>query len=611
MYFSSIRRLAFSVDLSILLLLLLGCQNSTHKPFLPAKEVVLKLTPSRTNPRNSEGDFIRLQDGRLLFVYTHFTGGWADEAHAYLAGRFSSDGGKTWTKEDTLILPNEARQNIMSVSLLRLNPHKIALFYLRKNSSVDCVPVVRFSTDEARTWGPPTVCVPRPGYFVLNNDRAVRLKTGRILLPLALHNTPETHHFGNGRLFCALSDNEGRIWRLSQEVPNPNHVTTQEPGVVELKNGKLLLFCRTDRGSQYISFSHDRGETWQPLKPSRIRSPLAPASIERIPKTGDLLLVWNDTYNPHAAGGGDRTPLNLAISRDEGNTWEKIKTLEADPLGWYCYTAIDFENDHVLLAYCAGDRRKESGLATTHITRLSLDWVYAEATPDPQIKSDSTGTVRLQDALVHARIRYSLDPQQRPQDYRFYKNPLHLSYPARVSAWAKGPDRPLSRLRSVFVGKHLLVRATHPADSLLPGLAATLVRGEFSSVTQLDTARFGERIVLLRASLDDLHVSENFGLVARGFLRAPQTGFVVLSLLSNDGSVWTLDDSIRLENDFPHGDREVFFPLTLAKGWHKINLRYFQQKGGKRLRLFWKWSGQEKEEIPPRFWAHVKEQERP
>src|SRR5262245_45945648 len=80
---------------------------------------LLPPTPGK-NPRNSEGAFISLKDGRLLFVYTHFTGGGGDHSAAHLAARSSRDGGRTWTDTDELVLANEAKMNIMSVSLLRL-----------------------------------------------------------------------------------------------------------------------------------------------------------------------------------------------------------------------------------------------------------------------------------------------------------------------------------------------------------------------------------------------------------------------------------------------------------------------------------------------------------
>src|SRR5262245_57297543 len=76
----------------------------------------LRLTPGKDNPRNSEGDFVQLKDGRLMFVYTHFTGSsGSDHAKAHLAARFSADGGQTWTADDVIVVPNEGDWNVVSV----------------------------------------------------------------------------------------------------------------------------------------------------------------------------------------------------------------------------------------------------------------------------------------------------------------------------------------------------------------------------------------------------------------------------------------------------------------------------------------------------------------
>ncbi len=109
------------------------------------------LPPGPGNPRNSEGSFLPLADGRALFVYTRFTGGAGDNAAAALAARSSADGGRTWTDRDQIIVPkDEAAMNVMSASLVRL-ADGIGLVYLRKNSLTDCRAYLRVSTDEART----------------------------------------------------------------------------------------------------------------------------------------------------------------------------------------------------------------------------------------------------------------------------------------------------------------------------------------------------------------------------------------------------------------------------------------------------------------------------
>ena len=48
------------------------------------------LPPGKGNPRNSEGDFIQLKDGRIMFVYSHFSGGGSDHAAGHLAARVFS-----------------------------------------------------------------------------------------------------------------------------------------------------------------------------------------------------------------------------------------------------------------------------------------------------------------------------------------------------------------------------------------------------------------------------------------------------------------------------------------------------------------------------------------
>jgi len=65
-----------------------------------------------------------------------------------------------------------------------------------------------------------------------------------------------------------------------------------------------------------------------------------------------------------------RTPLVSALSGDEGRTWHSAKVIEPDPDGWYCYTAIHFVKDAVLLADCAGDKTV-GGLSRLRVRRIS------------------------------------------------------------------------------------------------------------------------------------------------------------------------------------------------------------------------------------------------
>lgn len=349
----------------------------------------LVLSPSEGNPRNSEGDFARLSDGSILFVYTRFSGGGSDHDRADLVSRVSRDGGRTWSEEDRPVLTGEGGWNVMSASLLRLSGNELALFYLRKNSLTDCRPMVRFSRDEGQSWSEPVGMIPDSdaGYFVLNNDRVIRLKSGRLVAPLALHHRPDWEKPDwAGTIGCYLSDDLGRSWYPSKtwqetyRAGETKRVTTQEPGVIELQDGRLLMWARTDAGEQYRAFSRDGGESWGGLEPMGVPSPRSPASIERIPGNGHLLMAWNDHSKLPVAQRTRRTPFSIAVSKDDGQTWLPARHLARDPEGWYCYTAIHFEDDAVLLGHCAGDA--EVGLLNrTHVTRLPFAWLDAASSP--------------------------------------------------------------------------------------------------------------------------------------------------------------------------------------------------------------------------------------
>ena len=351
----------------------------------------LELRPGAGNPRNSEGAFVTLRTDAFC-LSTRISRAAEATTRCALGGRYSSDGGRTWTQEDRMIVPNEGGMNVMSVSLLRLQNGEIALFYLLKNSEQDCRPVMRLSRDEGTTWSAPTMCITdEVGYYVLNNDRVIQLKGGRLVAPVCLHwPLGASKADWQGVLMCYLSDDNGKTWRRSKTVQKGydttgKRITTQEPGVVELKDGRVMMFIRASGGCQYLAWSSDGGDTWSAPIASEIKSPVSPASIKRLPSTGDLLLVWNDHAAIPNSLKNRRVPLSTAISKDDGKTWQNIKVLEGNPQGWYCYIAIHPMDDAVLLGYCA-----MSGLAHSRVTRVPVPWLYApspvaQAAPVPAL----------------------------------------------------------------------------------------------------------------------------------------------------------------------------------------------------------------------------------
>ncbi len=308
-----------------------------------------------------------------MLAWTEFyTGAGSDWAPSRIAAKFSRDGGRTWNNK-IVLQENIGTMNTMEADLLRLKSGKILFIFGRKNSEADCAPLVRWSTDDGKTFSEPKAILidPSPSYTGLNNDRAIQLKSGRVLLPLWYTSDYRVDPHIKTRAY--YSDDEGQSWKQSRtliDIPD-TRAGAQEPGVVELKDGRVMMWIRNQKGKIYRSYSSDRGESWSAPEAMELDSPLSPQSIKRIPKTGDLLLVWNNSPKL-------RTPLTSAISKDDGKTWTHIRNVDETQDRTFAYTSIEFWKDWVLLTYYLGP--KPGGRAadgwSLKLKALPLSWLY-------------------------------------------------------------------------------------------------------------------------------------------------------------------------------------------------------------------------------------------
>ncbi len=150
-------------------------------------KIVLQIDPTDQNPRHSEASFITLKSGRIVFAWSKFYGSNSDFGEAVIATRYSDDEGITWSEQDKILIQKEGTTNVMSPSLLRLQDGKIAIVYLRKDGKKLCMPYFRTSSDELETLSDPVSIACEPGYYVVNNDRTIQMRCGRIIVPAALH----------------------------------------------------------------------------------------------------------------------------------------------------------------------------------------------------------------------------------------------------------------------------------------------------------------------------------------------------------------------------------------------------------------------------------------
>ena len=323
-----------------------------------------------TNMRTGEADIVAHRDGSLFMAYTHFLS-WEDEAAARIFSRRSSDGGRSWS-EPRLVVENEGRRNVASVSMLQLAPDRLLLFYQRQDSPRSCTICLRVSRDGGETFGPAKFLTSSERHHCLCNDSALRLSSGRLLLPCDL----KVEKPGDDRKLeagCLYSDDDGTSWHSSNTVFAPRS-GAMEPKVVELGDGRLWMLLRTDQGTLYQSYSENGGERWGETRSSGIAAPQAPFVLQRIPATGDLILIRNPSVDLEHHHQGMRTPLTSTISSDEGRSWRHPRELEPDRSLAYSYASLSFCGDTAVLSYYV--ELLDRPIHTLRVTRVPVDWFY-------------------------------------------------------------------------------------------------------------------------------------------------------------------------------------------------------------------------------------------
>ncbi len=346
-------------------------------------KIILDLPPKKNNPRNSEGAFLKLADGTIMFAYSRFRGNHGgDDMDADIVALYSNDNGETFGASKVLFTKEELdAKNIMSVSMLRIDEDTIAVFYMVRMGFHDLRAVIRLSKDEGRTFAAAKYCINYPGYFVVNNDRIIRLSNGRILIPAAYHRCigpdPIAWESFNGKGVARFfySDDIGKTFHESPEfgaLNVPTKTGLQEPGIIELDDGHLYCYCRTDLGFQYESHSYDFGMSWEPFVQSQFASPISPLSIKKVPGKNIFVAVYNPKTAPddRPSYTWGRTPLILRTSDDNCKTFKESIILDDDPESGYCYTALHFTDDALLLAYCAGGQNDGCCLNRLRIRKI-------------------------------------------------------------------------------------------------------------------------------------------------------------------------------------------------------------------------------------------------
>ncbi len=344
--------------------------------------------PTTENHRSSEGDFVRLPDGRILFAYSMYRAGSKDHSPCDIGGLFSEDNGKTFSQTPVVLISAAEHQveNIMSVSMMTMQNGDVGIFYIVRHPEGTNDYVLR-RTRDGKNFSAPVSCIPERSsysYYVINNGRVLRKRDGRLIIPAAIHRNPKANLHGfDGRASAVFfySDDDGKTWCEAPDIVFPPHAShsrtgLQEPGIIELPSGALYAWFRTDLGRQYESVSLDNLETFSVAQPSVFTSAASPLSIQKNPFSEEYFAVWNPV--PHYNGRNEapmtwgRTPLVYARSTD-GIHFSEPVTLEDDETRGFCYPSIFFpDKNTMLISYCYGGEKEGCPLNSMKIISVNI-----------------------------------------------------------------------------------------------------------------------------------------------------------------------------------------------------------------------------------------------
>ncbi len=239
-------------------------------------------------------------------ILCSFSVGGGPEVHGGTDWARSTDGGRTWRVEGTLLPPTDKPKtsNFLKLTLApdgstvyaygaRLYRTPGQKFGHGRREAVLCV-----SDDWGRTWSGPRV-VPMPVSCPLEISHGVLpLSSGRLLAPAAT--LPDMDRLGE-QVFVAISDDGGLTWPSHSVVfEDPDRrLGYFEQKLAELEPGRVLATAWTvtlgdvaDRPNSY-TISDDGGTTWEPVRSTGIDG----QTLTPLWLGGDRLLVlYNRRY---------------------------------------------------------------------------------------------------------------------------------------------------------------------------------------------------------------------------------------------------------------------------------------------------------------------------
>ena len=108
-----------------------------------------------------------------------------------------------------------------------------------------------------------------------------------------------------------------------------------------------------------MTYSSDNGDTWSKVTLTDIPNNNSGTDAVTL-ADGRQVLIYNNFETIPGTPKGLRTPLSLAVSEDDGETWKEVIVLEDSPISQYSYPSIIQGKDGKLHAVYTWRRERVS-----------------------------------------------------------------------------------------------------------------------------------------------------------------------------------------------------------------------------------------------------------
>jgi hypothetical protein len=162
-----------------------------------------------------------------------------------------------------------------------------------------------------------------------------------------------------------------------------------------------------------------------------------------------------------------------------------------------------------------------------------------------------------------------------------------------------------SKMTSVQFAKAIL-KPPLTIENLASGLNYKYYEGAWNTLPEFEKLDEKDSGIISHFTIENSPQRDRIGFVYEGYIKVDAEGVFNFYCSSDDGSRMWVADSLIIENDGLHGDREVTGQIGLRSGIHPVKVEFFENEGGEALTVRYQGPGIDKQIIPANVLYHKK-----